>query len=80
MNSDDTKFADGDLESVASKQGAKSPDEVVDWLVELLVAVPVPDNVREELVTVAKSSKGDSSRRIANVIHTLSTLPEFQLS
>ncbi len=76
---DETKFGDGNLESLVARHGKLSTNAAVDWLLDLLVAVPVPPEVREMLVGVGNTSQGNKHRRLANVVHTISTLPEFQL-
>lgn len=70
--------AAADVEKAASSAGAKSPDEIVAWAVESLVAVDVPDDVRNSLVALAKS-KSDRKQQIAAVLQAVGTLPEFQL-
>ena len=74
--------SDDNLATVADRAGATTPTKTVDWLLELLVAVPVPPAVRDVLVQLAGDENGpaDRSRRIADVIHAVSALPEFQLA
>jgi len=74
--------ADDTLEAMADRAGATTPLKTVDWLLELLVAVPVPPAAREVLVKLAgdQNDNTDRSRRIADVIHAVSALPEFQLA
>jgi hypothetical protein len=43
------------------------------------VAVPVPAEVRQQLVMLAAAG-GDRNRALGEVVHTMSTLPEFQLN
>ena len=43
------------------------------------MAVPVPNEARELLITLAKR-KQDDQARIADVLCALGTLPEFQLN
>ena len=74
-----SRFGGGDLASYLARQGLKSPEETVAWLLDLLVAVPVPAAAREQLVSLAGSG-GDNNRRLGDLIHALATLPEFQLS
>ena len=78
MFGENTRFAGGDLESLAARDGAKSPEQIVSWLLELLVAAPVPDEAQARLIALAAEA-GDKSRRIAAVVHAMSMLPEFQL-
>ena len=65
----------GSLESLARRAGATTPEQTVDWLLELLVAVPVPAAARDALVQLA----GGGGETPA-VIHAISALPEFQLA
>ena len=78
----ETKFGDGGLEKTAEAAGAKTPEQTVDWLLELLVAVPVPKAAREGLVRMLSGNDGpkDRGRRILEVIHVIGTMPEFQLA
>ena len=77
----ETKFAGG-LASVADAAGATSPPQTVDWLLELLVAVPVPAGARDALVALAADPNGpsDRGRRIVELVHAIATLPEFHLA
>jgi hypothetical protein len=78
----ETRFGDGGLEKVAQRAGATSPEQTVDWLLELLVAVPVPAAAREKLVQLVGGKEGpsDRGRRILEVIHVVGAMPEFQLA
>jgi uncharacterized protein (DUF1800 family) len=73
--------AGGSLAAVADRAGAKSPEQTVGWLLELLVAVPIPKESREALLSLAggAGTPDDRGTRIANVIRAMGTLPEFQL-
>lgn len=75
-----TRFGGGSLESYLSSQGVSGPAETVAWLLDLLVAVPVPAAAREPLVALAGSSGGDKNRRLGELLHAIGTLPEYQLS
>ncbi len=75
----DAKFNGGNLAAVANKYGIDSADEAVDWLLELLVAVPISDDVRSQLAGAAKDAKGSMSERLAGLVHVIGALPEFQL-
>jgi hypothetical protein len=78
----ETRFGEGGLEAVATRAGASTPEQTVDWLLELLVAVPIPAQTREGLVRLMTDKDGpsDRGRRIAQVIHVIGTMPEFQLA
>lgn len=80
MNSPDTHYpASGSLAATAENAGAHSPGQVVDWLLEQLVAAPIPLAARQALVKLLDGA-GDRSRQIANVVHVIGALPEFQLA
>jgi uncharacterized protein (DUF1800 family) len=66
------RFAGGDLAAFVEAH-AETPAKAVDWLTELLLAVPVDEPVRATLREIAKD------RGYAKLIHAIGTLPEFQL-
>ena len=79
----ETEFRQGGLAPLVDGAGAKSPQETVDWLLELLVAAPVPAEAGAALVDLAAGRNGgpsDRERRIRDVVVALSTLPEFHLA
>ena len=80
LRNDKTRFAGKNLETLAKQQGADSPEKLVDWLEELLFAVQLGDPARGQLVDLVRQSSGDKSRRIAELIHTVSTLPQFHIA
>lgn len=69
------RFAEGQLKELASTYGISGSSELVDWLLNLLVAVPIPDGVRTSLIRLANREKD----RPCEVVHALATLPEFQI-
>ncbi|HUG67282.1 MAG TPA: DUF1800 domain-containing protein [Pirellulaceae bacterium] len=73
-----TRFAGGNLNEYFSRLDADSAIAIVDRLVELTLAVQPPQTVKEQLVEVI-NRPGDRSERIAEAIHALSTIPEFQV-
>ena len=76
MTASETHYSAGSLDAVADAAGADSPAKRLDWLLELLVATDVPSEAREALVRLAE----ERGRSIADVVHAIGTLPEFQLS
>ena len=75
-----TRFAGQNLETLAKRNGIESTGELVDWLDEILLAVPFQSDAREELTAFAEQATGNKSRRIADLVHTMSTLPQFHLA
>ena len=83
LSASDTQFdrAGGSLATAAEHAGAATPARVIDWLLELLVAAPVPEAARAALVELASAKdEGDRSRPIVQSIHAMATMPEFHLS
>jgi uncharacterized protein (DUF1800 family) len=78
----ETRFGRGGLEALATGAGANSPEQTVDWLLELLVAAPVPTAARDGVVQLLAANDGppDRSRRITEAAHVIATFPEFQLA
>lgn len=79
IRDDKTRFAGGNLKEYFDGIDATSSSAIVDKLFALTLAVPPPDAVREQLIDVIDRPGGDRSERIAEAIHALSTIPEFQL-
>jgi uncharacterized protein (DUF1800 family) len=79
LRDEKTRFGGGDLAEYFEKLDAKSSAAIVDKLLDLTLAVSPPSPVREQLVAVIDRDGGERSGRIAEAIHALSTIPEFQL-
>jgi len=75
----ETRFTGGTLSDVANAAGATTAEKAVDWLLELLVAVPVPAEARAGILDVLKA-QSDRALAVAHAIHVISALPEFQLA
>ena len=80
VQDNDTLFGGVTLEAYIDKLGWKTADQVVDNLSELLLAVPLPKDVRSQLV--AQIERGNEGRltKLKKTIHTLGSLPEFQMA
>ncbi len=79
LRNEKTRFAEGSVGDLLERHGVDEPAQVVDWLCELLLAVPIPEEVRHQLVELAQDKSQQRTEGIITVIHTMSTLPEFQL-
>ena len=73
-----TRFGGGKLDEYFGRLGADKPDQIIDMLVELLLAVPLPPPSRDSLVEIC-GKNANRARGIGEAIHALATLPEFQL-
>lgn len=79
VSDEKTRFAGGPLDQYFRRLGATEPAGVVQLLDELLLAAPMPDVARESLVRICEKNP-DRARGIAETIHALVSLPEFQLA
>jgi uncharacterized protein (DUF1800 family) len=80
LRNEATRFGGQTLETLAKKNGVSSPDKLIEWLDELLLAVLLDDSARKELLAFAEQTTGDPSRRMASLIQTLTTVPQFHLA
>jgi uncharacterized protein (DUF1800 family) len=72
------RFGGGALDEYFSRLGAAEPEQIIDRVAELLVAVPLSPKRRARLIEVC-GKNSNRSRGIAEAIRTLAALPEFQL-
>lgn len=77
LNHESTKFAASSLESYFGSQKLASPQMIVRWLSDLLLAVPLSPAIEMQLVKLLDSPPKENQLR--EVLHTISTLPEFHL-
>ena len=80
VDSPSTEFAGGSLAALAEKHQLSDASAVVDWVGGLLLAVPLDAAVRKSLAELAAERAPDRHRQLADTIHAISILPEFQLS
>ncbi len=74
-----SKFGGGTLAGWADRHQLQQPEKFVDALAELLLAAPLPSEVRAQLIALA-AAPGDRNRQLGELLHAMSTLPEFQLN
>ena len=79
-NSDTQNETRGDLAAWARKHKKRNDEEIVDWLLELMVAVEIPSSIKNELIKTIGADRGNRARRMADAISMIATLPEFQLN
>lgn len=77
LNHESTKFAANSLEAYVQSQKLGSRQSIVRWFSDLLLAVPLTPDIETQLVKLLGSSPKETQFR--EVLHTISTLPEFQL-
>ena len=78
VTSGETSLEQNSLGRWARRNGSVDPDKLVDWLLEILVAVEVPDKARSAIIESANRTR-NADERVANAISMISVLPEFQL-
>lgn len=78
VDDEKTRFGGGALDEYFARHGATSPEQAVELLIGLLLAVPLAPETRDGLIEICGQNP-HRVRGIADAIHTLATLPEFQL-
>ncbi len=79
LQDESLRFAGDPLETYLSRQGVESSLDVIRWLEEALLAVELSSSRREQLLQSLQSDPADRERQLRNAVHTLATLPEFQI-
>ena len=80
LQNEATRFDGQNLETLVKRHGVASPDRLINWLDDLLLAVPLSDSAKQKLIDLAEQTTGEPSRRIARLIQTQSTVPQFHLA
>ena len=76
ITSENTRFGRLPLRDYLSAQGLQKPSDILGELELLLFAVPLPAAARDGLLSLMKPG---SDAAMAEGLHALCTLPEFQL-
>lgn len=79
LSDEKTRFGGGKLDQYLARICSDQAEEIVDTLSELLLAVPISASARSGLVALCSKST-NRSRVIAETVHALATMPEFQLA
>src|SRR6185436_6508068 len=80
VQDNDTLFGGVALDAYVDKLGWKTAEQVADGLSELLLAVPLPKDVRAQLVAQIEGGREGRLTKLKNTIHTLGSLPELQMA
>ncbi|MCA9129237.1 MAG: DUF1800 domain-containing protein [Planctomycetales bacterium] len=72
-----TRFEQQSLADYIHSHGLSTCDEIIDWMEALLFAIPVTAKNRAQL---NESFVRSSEQQVRSLIHSLTTLPEFQLA
>jgi hypothetical protein len=76
MGDEKSRFSGGKLDEYFSHQRADKPEQIVDLLVNLLLAVPLPTKSRDGLIEICRANP-NRARGCAETIHAL---PQFRIS
>jgi uncharacterized protein (DUF1800 family) len=77
LSDEKTRFAGGSLQQFLASQGVDDLEQAVNWFVDHLLAVDLEPSRRAQLAAAAEA---DSDESYLQLLHALSTLPEFQIS
>jgi Protein of unknown function (DUF1800) len=80
VESPETRFGGTSLEQSLERQAGTSPEAIVDYLAELLVAVPLAADVRAQLIATLQQGGSSRQERLRQTLHLMGSLPEFQLA
>ena len=50
------------------------------WLLDQLIAVPVPEDVHQQLIQLLIAGNGSVEQKLRITVSAIATLPEFQLN
>jgi uncharacterized protein (DUF1800 family) len=75
-----TRFGGGSLTDYAKRSGvSESPEAQVEWIANLLLAIPMSSEVQTRIVALAGDER-DDEKRLRNIVYIVCSLPEFQLA
>ncbi|MEM9660171.1 MAG: DUF1800 family protein, partial [Planctomycetota bacterium] len=80
LNGKATRFSGDSLGEFADRRCPADAEACVEWLAELLLAAPLCEGSQALLKRLADARQHDRGRQVAEVVHVMSTLPEFQLA
>jgi len=80
LHSEKTRFAGGSLETLLERHGISQSHDLVDWLEQVLLAVRIPGEVRQQLARLGGTGQKIDAESAIAVVYAVCTLPEFQLN
>lgn len=75
-----TRFDHGTLSDLIDQHNLRTSTDIVTWWEDLLLAIKLPQTVRDNVASVIDQKIGQREDRIRTALHLLCTLPEYQLS
>jgi hypothetical protein len=67
------------LVELANKHARGDRQRQTQWLLDVLISGPVPQEVQVQLASVAADASGDEQARLARLVQAIATLPEYQV-
>jgi uncharacterized protein (DUF1800 family) len=75
-----TRWPHGDLAAQADAAGARTEADALQWLSDLMLAVPLAPQAREAVLSTLREQGGLTHAGLAAALHAMSVMPEFQLA
>lgn len=75
-----TRFGKQSLADYLKSNDVDSSRRLIDWLETSLFAVMIPPAAKQRIIDLDAASPRDAQQRLADAVHVLCTLPEFQLA
>ncbi len=79
VHGSNTKWRDGDLARWLSKNDMRDEKSAVEFILKVFVATEIPSAAKAKLVRLAKDQGIKTHSSVADLVHAISLLPEFQL-
>ncbi len=79
VSSGNSAFRGGELAAIVDRKHRRDPEIWVDQLIGDLLAVPLPDESRQQLIELAGNRRQNFQRQITDVISAIGAMPEFHL-
>lgn len=79
LTDETTKFGKATLEEYFKRLGLTKNADIIHWIESTTLAVPLAADVKERLTAELKQSGMSREKQLRNTLHTIATLPEFQL-
>jgi uncharacterized protein (DUF1800 family) len=67
------------LVELVGKHARGDKQQQTQWLIDVLISGPLPQQVQVQLASVAADNAGDEPARLARLVQAIATLPEYQV-
>ncbi|MCA9138113.1 MAG: DUF1800 domain-containing protein [Planctomycetales bacterium] len=80
LSAEETKFAGGSLTDYLAGHGVQNADDAINHFEQCLMAVPIDVSTRRQLATQFDKPGTGREQRNRQLLHAITSLPEFQLA